>query len=407
MKKVSSTRMLAIMCVFYVGANMAHPFTPTMFTNLNLPDYMFGVALACMSVMGFIMGPFWGRASDSLGRVKIMVIGCIGYAIGQLMFCHAYSIATVVIARLFSGVFCNATIICSLAYISDTAEGKARSKIMASQAALMSFFSAGGYLLGGVLGDISIQLAFYVQAGLLLLTGALVALTLKDKVQVTEREGVAAIIKDSNPFHVFFHSRDIMTPMMIVMLCGVATAAFGTTCFDNAFNYYIKAEFDFPSTYNGLIKAGVGIIGFAANMTVCMWLIKNTNTKKTMMFIFGGCALIIAAALKADTIPSFIAVSIIYYIFNTMYLPIQQAMVMSTAKESNSGTVSGLFNAIRSIGTMSGSLCAGFAYSYGSKLPFVLAAAVFLLTLMIMIVNNLQSGKCNCLREEKVYEQNN
>ena len=121
-KRVSAKLLLAFMCVFYVGANMAHPFTPTLFKNLNLPDYMFGVALACMSVMGFLIGPFWGKSSDVIGRVKIMFIGCIGYSVGQFLFSIAYNIPTVVIARLFSGIFCNATIICSMAYMVDNIE---------------------------------------------------------------------------------------------------------------------------------------------------------------------------------------------------------------------------------------------------------------------------------------------
>ena len=390
MKKVSSGRMLAIMCIFYVGANMAHPFTPTLFTNLQLPDYMFGVALACMSIMGFIMGPFWGKFADSLGKVKIMIIGCLGYAVGQFLFCHATSVATVIFARLFAGMFCNATIICSLAYIADNADGKERSRLMAYQAALSSFFSAGGYLLGGVVGDISITLAFYVQVGLLGLTGFLIAFTLKEKTVQRKNEPLISMIKASNPFVVFFKSKDIITPVMLVMLIGAATATLGTTCFDNAFNYYIKAEFNFPSTYNGLIKACVGIIGFLANVTVCMWIIKKTNPIKALITIFGGSALMIGIVLGIKSVPLFVGISMLYYILNSMYAPIQQSLIMSTADDSNSGTVSGLFNSIRSLGIVTGSLTAGFVYTLGSKLPFVLAGAVFVVTMLICIVSYVQ-----------------
>lgn len=390
MKKVSSGRMLAIMCIFYVGANMAHPFTPTLFTNLHLPDYMFGVALACMSIMGFIMGPFWGRFADSLGKVKIMVIGCMGYALGQFLFCHAFSVGTVIFARLFAGVFCNATMICSLAYIADNADGKERSKLMAYQAALSSFFSAGGYLLGGILGDLSINLAFYVQVGLLSLTGLLIALTLREKSVERNNEPIVSMIKASNPFVVFFKSKNIMTPVVLVMLIGAATATLGATCFDNAFNYYIKAEFDFPSTYNGLIKACVGIIGFLANVTICMWIIKNTNPIKSLIAIFGGNALTIGIVLSIQSVPLFIGISIVYYIMNSMFAPIQQSLIMSTADDSNSGTVSGLFNSIRSLGIVTGSLAAGFVYTLGSKLPFVLAGAAFVFTMLICIVSYMQ-----------------
>ena len=485
LRKVSSARMLAFICLFYIGASMAHPFTPTLFTNLGMPDYMFGVAYACMSVMGFLMGPFWGKMSDSVGKVPVMVIGCVGYAIGQLLFSVSTTIPTILLARMFSGIFCNATIICALAYIADNARDEERSSLLAWQAALIAVFSALGYLIGGVLGDISIPMAFHVQSGIMLADGALIALLLKDSagsvrlpgaVGTGKREGgtdgsllistsrdgssgaeqlfpggtdgegqisdrgehkslpLREVLRESNPFKVFAqfpavlrevseaesaqversgnsgetsgsgfvqgehngNSRERSSPgercgnsgeapgrlspaarMLLFLFVTAAFAALATTCFDSSFNYYIKAEFDFPSTYNGVIKAAVGIIGFLADATICMRLIRRPHPDRILSLIYAGCAAFIMLALIARTIPAFLMVCILYYTVNSLYLPIQQSLVMRGATERNSGTVSGLFNSVRFIGNVTGSLSAGFLYAAGSTIPFTVAAVIF------------------------------
>ena len=489
LRRVSSARMLAFICLFYIGASMAHPFTPTLFTNLGMPDYMFGLAYACMSVMGFLMGPFWGKVSDSVGKVPVMVIGCAGYAIGQLLFSVSTTIPTILLARMFSGVFCNATIICALAYISDNASARERSSLLAWQAALIAVFSALGYLIGGVLGDISIPMAFHVQSGVMLADGVLIALLLKDSAGsvrlpeavgtgkrsggadvsllistgrgnnsgaeqilpggadeeglISDRDGHKAlplreVLRESNPFKVFAqfpavlrevseaeaaqerqdrnaketsgaesapgnrsgNSREIsgsgsmqgehsgnsgkssgrLSPaarMLLFLFVTAAFAALATTCFDSSFNYYIKAEFDFPSTYNGIIKAAVGIIGFIADATICMWLIRRPHPERILSLIYAGCAAVIAFALTARVISVFLAICILYYTLNSLYLPIQQSLVMRGATERNSGTVSGLFNSVRFVGNVTGSLSAGFLYTVGSTIPFIVAAVIF------------------------------
>lgn len=431
LRRVSSTRMLVLICLFYIGANMAHPFTPTLFTNLGMPDYMFGLAYACMSVMGFLMGPFWGKLSDHVGKVPVMVIGCAGYAVGQLLFSVSTTIPTILLARMFSGIFCNATIICALAYIADNASDRERSSLLAWQAALIAVFGALGYLLGGVLGDISIPMAFHVQSGVMLATGVLIALLLKDGFTRGKAPVLPEVLKASNPFKVFAqfpqvlrevseadagqgqssisragadtksqgpdrdtthdsgsrsHNDDLRGPgrwspaarMLLLLFITSATAALATTCFDSSFNYYIKAEFDFPSTYNGIIKAAVGIIGFLADATICMRLIRRPHPDRILSLIYAGCAIVIALALAARTIPVFLAVCILYYTLNSLYLPIQQSLVMRGATERNSGTVSGLFNSVRFVGNVTGSLSAGFLYSAGSTIPFTVAAVIFL-----------------------------
>ncbi|MEG0290874.1 MAG: MFS transporter, partial [Erysipelotrichaceae bacterium] len=75
-----------VVAIQSLGANFAHPITPTIIINLNLPDYMFGLAFAGMAFTNFLFSPFWGKISTYTGSRVIILICCICYGGGQAMF---------------------------------------------------------------------------------------------------------------------------------------------------------------------------------------------------------------------------------------------------------------------------------------------------------------------------------
>ena len=81
---------------------------------------------------------------------------------------------------------------------------------------------------------------------------------------------------------------------------------FGNTGFDQAFNYYLKEQLGLTSSYNVIIKAGVGFVSFIANMSLCIWIIKKTNVKKSMVVLTAFCALAAIGTLISVNIGIFI-----------------------------------------------------------------------------------------------------
>ena len=67
------------MILFNLAANFAHPVTPTIIKDLQLPDYMFGLMLAAMQLTNFLFSPFWGKmnASTSASQSTSAKYGCI------------------------------------------------------------------------------------------------------------------------------------------------------------------------------------------------------------------------------------------------------------------------------------------------------------------------------------------
>ena len=152
---------------------------------------------------------------------------------------------------------------------------------------------------------------------------------------------------------------------------------FGNTGFDQAFNYYLKDELGLTSSYNGIVKAAVGFISFAANMTLCIWIINKTKIKRSMVMLVLACALSALGVTVFSNIALFIAFSVIVYAGYSVSVPVLQSMVAGLAKPAQKNLVMGFFNATQSLGSIAGSLTAGFIYSVHVKLPFVCTFVIY------------------------------
>lgn len=69
-----------VMVLFNLAANFAHPVTPTVIQDLNLHDYMFGLALAAMMLTNFLLSPFWGKINEYISSRMSLLICCMATA---------------------------------------------------------------------------------------------------------------------------------------------------------------------------------------------------------------------------------------------------------------------------------------------------------------------------------------
>ena len=365
------------MILFNLAANFAHPVTPTIIQNLQLHDYMFGVALAMMQLANFLMSPVWGKLNSKISSRLTLLIGCCGYGVAQLWFALATTELMIILARLFAGVFVGGIFVSFLTYVVNMADPKDQPKYLTWSATIQSVAGAFGYLVGGVLGEYTIKGTFLIQALCLLATGAaFFFICLPDK----QSEGniqLGQIVKDANPFGAFKDCAKFMTLSFATLFVVNVLINFGNTGFDQAFNYYLKAQLNLTSSYNGIIKAAVGLVSFVANMTLCIWLIQKTDTKKSLALLVGICALASVGTLISPKIGIFITFSILVYAGYSVSLPVLQNMVATKADPAQKNLVMGFYNSTKSLGSISGSLTAGFIYAIHPKLPFGCTALIY------------------------------
>lgn len=364
--------------MIYLAANFAHPVTPTVIYDLNLPDYMFGLALAVMNVTMFLFSPFWGKINNYIPYRVSLLISCMGYSVAQFLFGYAQDMAGVIVARLLAGIFIGGLFTSILGYISSSSPDEHRGTYLTTYATISSVGGAFGYFIGGMLGEISVKTAFLAQVGLLAVSGICFMFVCTDEkatsgAKLRPRE----LIKECNPFAAFAAGKSFLTWTWIKLLSVTCLSYTGYIAFEQVFNYYIKDQFGLSSAWNGTIKFAVGIISLIANSTVCMYLMKKTDTRKTLTPVLAVATVSIVGVILAPNVISFLGISVVLFAAYSVSIPLVQNMVADRAGKGNSSIIMGFYQAIRAIGGMVGALLAGFLYDIHPLVPFVFAAAGF------------------------------
>ena len=365
------------MVMFNLSANFAHPVTPTIIQQLQLHDYMFGVALAMMQLANFVMSPFWGKINQFISSRMTLMICCAGYGVAQIWFAYSTTEAMIICARLFAGAFVGGIQVSFLTYVVNVAKPDDQPRYLTWSATITSVGGAFGYLIGGVLGEFSIKGTFLFQAVTLIATGVMFYIVSVSDGKPKKELSLRQLAKDANPLRAFRDCGKFMTLAFAALFAVNILINFGNTGFDQAFNYYLKDQLSLTSSYNGVIKAAVGLVSFVANMTLCIWIIRKTDTRKSMLLLTLVCTASAVGALLAPGIGLFIGFGILVYAAYSISLPVLQNMVATRANPEEKNLVMGFYNATKSLGSIAGSLTAGFIYGVDVKLPFACTAVIY------------------------------
>lgn len=372
LQKTSS--LLFLFVLFFIellAANLAHPATPTIIVERGLPASTFGFAFAAMALGSFLFSPLWSYLNDRIGRVHVFAIGCYGYALGQLLFLFASSLWMVVMARFVAGIFVGGVMMTQLVMILDHSMSSDKAMNLTIHATLFTLGGASGYLVGGFLADVNLNLMFIIQIVLLILVGLIVHLWFKG-IDVSS-------IKDKsssfNPLR-FFNIVIRIKPYEFIIFCVVVFLSMvGTVAFDQIFNFYLKDQLSFPASMNGLIKAAFGIMSLIVNMTLGRMIISRRWFKFPLTSVLLTTSLLAGLLVFLRDFNVFMSLSIGFFVFNSLYLILIQVYSSHMSAFASNATVMGLYNAIRSLGMVFGSFLAGSLYQWNINASFAFASA--------------------------------
>ncbi|MBR5266690.1 MAG: MFS transporter [Lachnospiraceae bacterium] len=367
----------ATMVLFNMAASFAHPVTPTIIQDQNMHDYMFGVALGVMLITNFLMSPFWGKINVYISSRRTFLIGCLGYAVAQLWFAYSTTELQIILARMFAGLFTGGIYVSFLTYIVNVAKPEDQAKYLTYNATIQSVGSAFGYMVGGFLGEFSVRGTFLIQVACILISGfAFYVICEPDAIAGAKISG-KQLAKEANPFQAFLDCRYFMSVAFAMLFAVNILINFANTGFDQAFNYYLKDQLGLTSSYNGIIKAAVGLVSFISNMTICVWIINKTDTKKSMTVLVTICAVAALGTTFVENMGIFMVLGVLVYAGYSVSLPVIQNMVASQADPAQKNLVMGFYNATKSLGSIAGSFIAGGIYAVNAKLPFGITFVIY------------------------------
>ena len=79
-------------------------------------------------------------------------------------------------------------------------------------------------------------------------------------------------------------------------------------------------------------------------------------------------------------------VFVIFFAFNSISLPLLQALVAGGGSEDQNSLIMGFYNAVKSLGGIVGALFAGLLYTANPKLPFIFGLIAFVLAAVLAAV---------------------
>ena len=374
-----------ILFVFNMAANFVHPVTPTIIVDLNLNDYMFGLAMAAMMLMSFLFSPFWGKIAGYISSKTVMLICGIGYAVGQVFFGLAQTEIQFLLARMFAGIFIGGSYVSFLTYTVNVSDEDSRGKNLAVNATVQAVSASFGYFVGGMIGEINVYWSVWLQVITLAGTSVLHCFLLEDDRRAGLEKLTPRMLAGScNPFSAILQCRKFMTKLIALIFIVNGLSNLGYIAFEQCFNFYLRDQFGLSSGYNGVIKAALGVISLVANGTLCLWIMKKKNDSFYMTGVMTVCTVSMLGVIFVSGMVPFIIVNVVFFAFYFVSLPLIQNKTAALGKGENSNLVMGAFNSMKSFGSIFGSALAGFIYELGAKLPFVFGFAAFFLSAACM-----------------------
>ncbi len=213
-----------------VGIGLIFPILPRLIENVththNVAAYI-GILAALYAAMQFVFAPVLGALSDRLGRRPVLLISLAGAAINYVAMAFAPYLWLLLVGRAIAGLT-SANISVAMAYITDITPEDTRARRFGLFNAMFGIGFIVGPVLGGVLGDCSLQLPF-IAAAALNAGNLLLALFVLPESRTPSREKIdLAALNPLRPLRWLFSMKTLMPIVTVFFILSATGEVYGT-----------------------------------------------------------------------------------------------------------------------------------------------------------------------------------
>ena len=187
-----------------IGFGMIIPIIPFMAPKLGASNMDIALIIAVYSVFAGILGPYWGKLSDKIGR-KPVIITCLLLTCGSyVLLANAEDLAAVYVARIVAGSAAGIYGVAA-AMVADLTTEANRTKSMGLIGAAFGLGMVLGPFMGGVLAgdDINFALPSYVAGGLSLLAAVFAMFLLPESLHREHRAELKEVRKQAGKLSLY------------------------------------------------------------------------------------------------------------------------------------------------------------------------------------------------------------
>ncbi|MEM9571444.1 MAG: TCR/Tet family MFS transporter [Pseudomonadota bacterium] len=268
------------------------------------------------AIANFFMMPILGGLSDRYGRRPVLLASIAMLGVDLLIMGLAPTLAVLFIGRFLGGMF-SATYSVANAYIADVTEPEERGKAFGMMGAAFGFGFILGPVFGGLLGEISPRLPFFVAAGIAGINFLYGWFILPESLPEEDRR--AFDISRANPFGAMIHFSKVPRVAWFIIAIGLYQIAHAV--YPSTWNFHGEIRYDWSEFEIGLSLAAVGAGSAVSQALLTGWLIKRfgpmragllgliTNAVALFLFAFAGApwmayAIIFVSAIGGVAMPA-------------------------------------------------------------------------------------------------------
>lgn len=360
-----------------MGLSLLMPVAPQI-VRLYSPD-AFMVTMVTMMYAGgqFVASPILGKLGDRYGRRPVLLFSILGQAAGFLIFGLGGSLPVLLLGRLIGGVTA-ANLATATAYIADVSRRDEQSKNFALVGTAWSLGLIIGPALGGLFGQLSLQMPALVAAGLALLNAALAYFLLPESLPLERRDRSAWRPRDYNP---------ILTIAAMSRKPGLALLLLVYALFSFAFNgatstaaLFIIEKFSAVTWQVSLMLMLGGLSVALTNTFAVPRLVPYLGERLAGVLSLTGLGVAYVALFFAPILP---LVDLMYMLagsMNSFVFPVLTTLSAKRVGLREMGTLMGVTSAVGSLMNVLGPWYAGVAYDQIMPgAPFWMGALVMVL----------------------------
>jgi len=238
----------------------------------------YGAFLTLGAGVQFFAAPLLGVLSDRFGRRPVLLLSLLGLAVDYVVLALAPTLGWLFVGRVVSAVT-SATWAAAFAYIADVSEPGERAKAFGRAASAFGLGFVLGPALGGVLGDVSPRLPFWVAAGLTLANAAFGWLAMPESL-AAERRAPFSLAR-ANPvgaLRLLWRERTLL---------GLATSRFLRAVAHDVqpvvFVLYASHRFGWNAAQVGWLLFFVGLCGSVVSAVLVTPLVQSLGERGTLL----------------------------------------------------------------------------------------------------------------------------
>jgi len=381
-RKQALLLLFGVVLMIMIGFSVLFPVEAYYVKQFGADARTMGFVTAIYSFMQFLFAPVWGRLSDRVGRRPILMIGLVGFILGQTLFGLATSVWMLFLARGLAGVLSAAALPTAMAYIADITAPEERARGMGLIGAAFGLGVIIGPGIGGLLGDLFLALPFFVSAGLAALNLVGVALLLPESLPPEARTGHAEGKR----------SRWSAFSWEIAALFGVTLAlSLGMTGIEVTFGFFAADRLGLAANQVGWVFATMGVVASIVQGFLVGQVQKRIGeARMTLVGLLLGALGMLGVAFSQSPVAATAAICLLAA-GTGLARPANSALISRRAP-GGQGVAIGLMDSFDSLGRIGGPVLGGSLYKIGLTLPYVSGAAMFTIALALSLGWSLSAG---------------